>query len=127
MRRIRVMLGEMPPMLSSLVTVLFAAEEQVELVPVPAGRPLARALHEEAVDVVVLRADRPEECDSIMGGLACAAPIGVVAISHSGQSALAYRLHRYRIAATGEGRLDLVGALAAAAGRASPDAMGERA
>jgi ABC-type nitrate/sulfonate/bicarbonate transport system substrate-binding protein len=114
MQRIRVMLSEMSPMLSSLV-----AEQlgDVELVQSRPGVPLAEAIATGEIDVLLMRVETGTDCDALLRDIARAAPIGVVAISCSGHSGTAYRLDSRPVAASAEGRLDLIGAIALAAGQ----------
>ncbi|HUD27565.1 MAG TPA: hypothetical protein VMQ93_01755 [Novosphingobium sp.] len=111
------MLGEMPPMLSSMMKVLFAGVEAVEVVEPGEG---GQAVPLQGIDVLLLRAADLAECEALLGEIARAAPVGVVAISESGQRGTAYRLSREPVAVSAEGRLDLVGAIRVAAGQA-PD------
>lgn len=108
------MLREMSPMLSSLV-----AEQlgDVELVQPRPGVPLAEAMASGEIDVLLMRAETVADCEALLMDIARAAPIGVVAISCSGHSGTAYRLDSQPVAASPEGRLDLIGAIALAAGR----------
>jgi ABC-type nitrate/sulfonate/bicarbonate transport system substrate-binding protein len=114
MQRIRVMLREMSPMLSSLV-----AEQlgDVELVQPRPGMPLAEAVATGEIDVLLMRAESVADCEALLGDIARAAPIGIVAINCSGHAGTAYRLDSRPVAASAEGRLDLIGAIALAAGR----------
>jgi uncharacterized protein (UPF0261 family) len=113
MQRIRVMLGEMPPMLSSMMKVLFAGIDSVEIV---------EQRHDlREIDVLLMRAGSLAECEALLGDIARAAPVGVVAISESGDRGTAYRLSSEPVAVSAEGRLDLVGAIRAAAGHGGPD------
>lgn len=108
------MLREMSPMLSSLV-----AEQlgDVELVQPRPGVPLAEAMASGEIDVLLMRTETVTDCEALLRDIACAAPIGIVAISCSGHSGTAYRLDSRPVAASPEGRLDLIGAIALAAGR----------
>jgi ABC-type nitrate/sulfonate/bicarbonate transport system substrate-binding protein len=114
MQRIRVMLRDMSPMLSSLV-----AEQlgDVELIEPRPGVPLAEAVATGEIDVLLMRAETVADCEALLGDIARAAPIGIVAISRSGHSGTAYRLDSRPVAASAEGRLDLIGAIALAAGQ----------
>lgn len=108
------MLRDMSPMLSSLV-----AEQlgDVELVEARLGVPLAEAVATGEIDVLLMRAETGADCETLLGDIARAAPIGVVAISCSGHSGIAYRLDSRPVAVSAEGRLDLIGAITLAAGQ----------
>lgn len=108
------MLRDMSPMLSSLVAGQLGDVELVEARP---GVPLAEAVAIGEIDVLLLRAESVADCQALLGDIARAAPIGVVAISCSGHSGIAYRLDSRPVAASAEGRLDLIGAIALAAGQ----------
>ena len=108
------MLREMSPMLSSLV-----AEQlgDIELVEPRPGVPLAEVVATGEIDVLLMPAETVADCEALLGDIARAAPIGVVAISCSGRWGTAYRLDSQPVAASAEGRLDLMGAIAMAAGQ----------
>jgi ABC-type nitrate/sulfonate/bicarbonate transport system substrate-binding protein len=99
------MLRDMSPMLSSLV-----AEQlgDVELVEPRPGVPLAEAVATGEIDVLLMRAETVADCEALLGD---------IAISCSGHSGTAYRLDSRPVAASAEGRLDLIGAIALAAGQ----------
>ena len=107
------MLGEMSPMLSSLVAGQLG---DVELIERP-GMPLADAVATSEIDVLLMRAETVADYEALLADIARAAPIGVVAISRSGHTGTAYRLDSRPVAVSAEGRLDLIGAIALAAGR----------
>lgn len=113
------MLGEMSPMLSSLVTAQFADARSIEFVTAQPGPSWAEAVERNAADVLLTRAGSVAECEALLVDLARAAPIGVVAISRSGRSGTAYRLDSRPVPASAEGRLDLLGAIAVAAGQSA--------
>lgn len=113
------MLGDMSPMLSSLVAGQLG---DVELVARQPHGTLAEAVAVGGVDVLLTRAETVADCETLLGDIARAAPIGIVAIGRSGDWGTAYRLDSRPVAASAEGRLDLMGAIAIAAGQ-TPEAL----
>lgn len=108
------MFGDKSPMWSSLVAGQLGDVELVELRP---DVPLAEAVATGGIDVLLMRAETVGDCEAVLCDIACAAPVGLVAISLSGHWGKAYRLDSRPVAASAEGKLDLIGAIALAAGQ----------
>lgn len=110
------MLGDMSPMLSSLVA---AQLGDVELVAAPPDVTLAQAVSDGGVDVLLTRVGTVARCETALGDIARIAPLGIVAIDRRGHWGTAYRLDSQPVAASADGRLDLAGAIALAAGQSA--------
>ena len=108
------MFGDKSPMWSSLVAGQLGDVELVELRP---DVPLAEAVATGGIDVLLMLAETVGDCEALLVDIARAAPIGVVAISRHGHWGTAYRFDRRPVAASADGRLDLIGAIALAAGQ----------
>lgn len=108
------MLGDISPMWSSLVGGQLG---DVELVKPKPHVSLGEAMAKGRIDVLLMRAETIADCEALLGDIARAAPIGVVAISRCGHWGTAFRVDRRSVAASAEGRLDLIGAIALAAGQ----------
>jgi len=108
---IRVMLGEMTPMVGSALRGSLGECEDIELV----GGPGATAPY-DGVDVLVLHQPPASDCGQMLEALVAAAPIGVVAIDGSGESGNLYRFDREAWRFVPGGGHGLAEAIRAAAG-----------
>ncbi|HYI40302.1 MAG TPA: hypothetical protein VE053_08290 [Allosphingosinicella sp.] len=108
---IRVMLGEMTPMVGSALRGSLGECDDIELVGAPGGQAAY-----EGVDVLVLHQSPASACGTMLKALVAAAPIGVVAIDGNGESGSLYRLDREAWRFVPGGGHGLAEAIRAAAG-----------
>ncbi len=108
--------GDISPMLFSIMTGQLG---NIELVRPRPDESFGEAVAAGGVDVLLMRAEAVADVEALLGDIARAAPIGVVAISHNGESGRAYRVDSQPVTVSADGKLDLASAITLAAGQAA--------